>query len=369
MEARFLRNVLLKGLALFLVINVLAVAIPPEIGRLSLYNVIWQGRVRLPFGEDSQRAYNLSLFNLDAMFASHVVEARPKPPQEYRVLVFGDSSVWGTLLRPEETITGLLNAAQLRTCDGRQVIFYNLGYPTISLTKDLMLMDYAMRYEPDLILWFVTLEAFPLENQLSSPLVANNAERIEALIARYHLPLAADDPALVRPTWWERTLIGQRRSLADLIRLQLYGILWSATGIDQTYPANYPLAQRDFNEDVSFHGQVEPPLDIGTLAFDVLRAGIAAAGKTPVVMVNEPMLISTGKNSHLRYNFFYPRWAYDEWRVMMQAMAKTEDWHYLDVWNLVPETEFTNSAIHLTPLGERMLAEVVQSYLPSYWCP
>ncbi|MCS7011704.1 MAG: hypothetical protein N2049_09220 [Anaerolineales bacterium] len=369
MDTRFLQNVVIKGLTLFLVMNFLVMAVPSEIGRLSLYNVLWDGRVRLPFGEDSQRAYNLSLFNLDAMFASHVIHAAPKE-DEYRVLVFGDSSVWGTLLHPEETLTGLLNAADLRLCDGRPVVFYNLGYPTISLTKDLMLLDYALRYQPDLIVWLLTLEAFPLENQLASPLVAHNAERVETLIARYQLPFAIDDPAFVRPKWWERTLIGQRRPLADLIRLQLYGILWSATGIDQTYPSNYPPAQRDFDEDVTFHGQDGPPLDVSKLAFDVLRAGIAAAGDTPVVLINEPMLISTGKNSNLRYNFFYPRWAYDEWRFQMQEMATTEGWNYLDLWNLVPETEFTNSAIHLTPAGERMLADAVRDYfLQSYRCP
>lgn len=89
-----------------------------------------------------------------------------------------------------------------------------------------------------------------------------------------------------------------------------------------------------------------------------------------MVIVNEPMLISSGKNSHLRYNFFYPRWAYDEWRAMMQTLAATEGWHYLDAWNLVPETEFTNGAIHLTPLGERMLAETLQQFLSGFAvCP
>ncbi len=50
------------------------------------------------------------------MFASHVIAAGPKPADEYRVIVIGDSSTWGTLLRPEETLAGQLDGADLRMC-------------------------------------------------------------------------------------------------------------------------------------------------------------------------------------------------------------------------------------------------------------
>jgi len=73
--------------------------------------------------------------------------------------------------------------------------------------------------------------------------------------------------------------------------------------------------------------------------------------------VNEPILISRGENSDIRYNFFYPRWAYDDYRQALQAKAIANGWNYLDLWDLVPESEFTNSAIHLTPAGEQLLAE------------
>jgi hypothetical protein len=67
-------------------------------------------------------------------------------------------------------------------------------------------------------------------------------------------------------------------------------------------------------------------------------------------------LISNGLNSDIRYNFFYPRWAYDEYRQLLNEQAAAHKWHYLDLWDLVPMQEFTNSAIHLTPMGEAMLA-------------
>ena len=76
-----------------------------------------------------------------------------------------------------------------------------------------------------------------------------------------------------------------------------------------------------------------------------------------MILVNEPMLVSDGENNDIRYNFFYPRWAYDEYRAALSEHAAARDWNYLDLWDLVPADEFTNSAIHLTPAGETLLSE------------
>ncbi len=362
--------VLWKGLLLFLILNLLTAAFPLDgLGRVSLYNRVFPGRERLPFGENPAQSYNLSLFDLDAMFASHVIAGGEKPAEEYRIILIGDSSVWGTLLRPEETLAGRLNAAHLTLC-GREARVYNLGYPSLSLTKDLLLLDYAMRYDPDLVLWLTTLEAFPLDVQLTAPIVAHNAPRAQALIARYRLPFDPADPALARSTFWNRTLVGQRRALADLLRLQMYGVLWAATGIDQAYPPDYPALQVDLEADLSFHGLQPPALRETDLAFEVLDAGFRAAGETPVLLVNEPMFLSRGENSDLRYNFFYPRWAYDDYRRLLGERAERSGWNYLDLWNLLPDSvHYTNSAIHLTPQAEAVLAErLVEAILQSP-CP
>jgi hypothetical protein len=369
MNTKFLRNVLIKGLVLFLVVDLVFITVnPATLGRPSLYNIIFTGRQRFPFGEDSSKSYNLSLFNLDAMFASLGLAGTPKPSNEYRIIVIGDSSIWGTLLRPEETLSGQLNAAGLSLC-GKKISVYNLGYPTISLTKDLLVLDYAMRFHPDLIIWSVTLEAFTIDNQLSSPIVANNAGRVRDLMTRYNLQLNPNDPVLVQPTLWDTTLIGQRRALADLFRLQMYGVLWSATGIDQTYPTDYQHTQRDFTIDVSYHNMRPPTLEGSQLAFAELEAGLRIVTNTPIILINEPIYISDGKNSDLRYNFLYPRWVFDQWRQIMEVRAKEEGWKYLDLWNIVPSDEFTNSAIHLTSSGESMLVGQVKKYILVQSCP
>jgi len=369
MNSTFIRNVVIKGLVFFLLFNLAFTAVnPAALGKVSFYNHLFGGRQRFPFGEDSSQSYNLSLFNLDAMFASHVISSGTKLDNEYRVVVIGDSSTWGTLLRPEETLAGQLDATRLSLC-GKAIRVYNLGYPSISLMKDLMVMDYSLRYQPDLFIWLVSLEAFPADNQLSSPIVANNAARVDDLITRYDLPLDPNDPILVRPSFWDSTLIGQRRALADLFRLQMYGLLWTATGIDQTYPTNYQHAQTDFNTDITYHDMQPPNLDASQLAFEVLEVGLRIAKGTSLILINEPMLISVGENNDLRYNFLYPRWAYDQWREGMLERAEAGGWNYLDLWNIVPEDEFTNSAIHLTRAGESMLARRVEQIIFNQSCP
>jgi hypothetical protein len=341
---------LLKATLLFVVFNVAFIFMRDlQLGKLSLYNLVFPGRERFPFGE-TRESYNLSLFDLDAMFASHVLTGTEKPQEEYRVLLIGDSSIWGTLLRPEQTLAGQLNQSAITAC-GKTVRAYNLGYPTISLTKDLMILDQARHYEPDMVIWLTTLEAFPKDKQLTSPIVANNPERVQNLITSYQLPLDPNDPALVEQSLGEQTFVSQRRAVADLLRLQIYGALWASTGIDQTYPQDYERAQTDLEASEDFHGLTSLK---DALAFEVLAAGMSIVPNT--ILVSEPMLISDGLNSDIRYNFFYPRWAYDEYRQLLAEHAAARHWHYLDLWDLVPPNEFTNSAIHLTAAAERLLA-------------
>ena len=359
---KFLLRVAIKGLLLFALLNLLFIPnFERGLGAVSAYNVLFPGRPRLPFGEAPQQAYNFSLFDVEAMFAAHEVNqpkvAGQETGGEYRVLVLGDSSIWGTLLTPEQTLTGQLNA--LTAQDGLPVRFYNLGYPTISVTKDLMILDRALATDPDLVIWVTTLEALPVDKQLAVPLVENNPERARSLIERYDLPL--DAAALDQPTLWERTLIGRRKEIADVLRLQVYGIMWAATGIDQYYPDEYPPAQVDLDPDPTFQGYEDWSED--DLAFWALDAGKAALGDVPLLVVNEPMLISAGANSDIRYNFYYPRGVYDDYRAWMQAWAEQAGVAYLDAWDIVPAEEFTNSAIHLNPAGTARLAELIAEAL------
>jgi len=346
----FLFNVLWKAVVLFIFFNLIFALVSPLswLGKVSLYNIIYPGRTRLPWSENPSVAYNLSLNNLDAMFASHEVAGGDRQEDEYRVLVFGDSSVWGFLLEPGETYTAYINEGGYITKDGRVVRAYNLGYPTISLTKDLLLLDYGMRYDPDMIVWLVTLESFPTQKQVFTPLVQHNPDRIRNLISTFDLAKDDTHEGFIDLNFWESTIIGQRRGLADLLRLQLYGAMWAATGIDQDIPEIYTPRQEDFEEDDSYYDYSPPDLFPDDLAFDVISAGVARGGDVPVLIINEPIFVSHGENSYLRYNLLYPRWAYDSYRRLMLEQSELNGWHYVDLWDAISPDEFTNTAIHIT---------------------
>ena len=370
--AQFIRNVLIKGLLLFILVNFAVSLIPVgnPLGKLSLYNLVWPGRVRLPFGENPAEAYNLSLYDLEAMFASHEINAGQKPADEFRIILIGDSATWGTLLEPQDTLSGLVNAAGLTTTDGRTVRAYNLAYPSMSLAKDLMILEKVMNYDPDLIVWPVTLQSFPNQIQIETPLVANNPQRVIPLIDSFDLPLQAHLTEFTQSTFWDQTLIGRRRTIFDALQLQFYGVMWAATGIDQTYPSDYTPAQRDFEAgDTAFAGWEPDTLSADQLLTGAFSAGTTLAGDVPVLVVNEPILISTGTNSDLRYNFFYPRWAYDQYRQLMDDLAADADWDYLDLWDIVPEAEFTNSAVHLTPAGSQVYYNALKPTLEQWITP
>ena len=362
----FLFRVVLKAFALFVLLNAAFAALRPldALGRLSLYNVAYPGRSRLPYGEVPAEDYNLTLNNLPAMFAAHEL-SRPKAPDEFRVLLIGDSGMWGWFLNDEDTLAGQLNALNLRAGDGRRVVVYNLGYPVMSLTKDLMLLDTALSHaEADMILWPVTLQSFARGRQLDHPLLHENAPIVRGLIERFRLDLDPRDRRFVDRTFWQETLVGRRRDLADLLRLQTWGAAWAASGRDQAIPDEIPLRRSDFDADESWLDVTGPrALTDADLAFDVLAAGIERAGGIPIVIINEPIYISDGENSDLRYNAFYPRWAYDQYRAEMVERASAGGWAYLDLWDAIPPEEFTDTPVHLTPEGNRLLSELLAAMI------
>jgi hypothetical protein len=349
-------RVALKALVLFVLLNLVFAVFQPSdsLGRISLYNGLFPGRQRLPHSEDIARSYNLSLTNLPANFASHIL-SRPKAADEYRVLLMGDSATWGWFLENADTYAGNINAGNYRAADGRRVVAYNLGYPQVGFLKDLLLLDYALQFQPDAVIWLITAQ--PRSRQIEHhALVRENSARTRDLLTRYDLDFTSEDGEFADNSLLHRSIVGQRRELADLLRLQLVGLSWAATGIDQYIPDEFELRSSDFDEDVSWEDWDEPTiLTSDDLAFDILVAAVDHID-VPILIVNEPVYISSGTNSDLRYNAYNPRWAYDQYRELLAAQATLYDWRYEDWWDRIDPSEFTNTPLHLTPAGSRQLS-------------
>jgi len=171
-EVRLLR-VVLKAIFLFVLLNVVYALVDPPVGRLTLYNSIIPGRTRFPY-EEKPEFYSVGYSvpvneDFDAMFGAHVISRR-KPDAEFRLILLGDSATWGFGLPASEMLSEQINRLGIQTCDGRTVRAYNLAYPFSYLTRDLLILDKAIEYQPDMVLWLITLstlEPKAAETQLS----------------------------------------------------------------------------------------------------------------------------------------------------------------------------------------------------------
>jgi hypothetical protein len=363
----FLRNVIIKGIILFIILNFIFIGINQfPIGRISLYNIVFPGRDRFPFGENPSQSYNLTINNIDAMFSSLKIDRQKKKDTEFRVFIAGDSSVWGSLLSNSDSLTGQINQKKITTCDGKTVQAFNLGYPTMSVLKDLLIIDKALSYQPDLLIWMITLESFPEINQSQAPLLVNNPLEVRKLIDKYSISNKYQEPTSEN-NYLNQTLIGQRRNIADLLRLQVFGILWAATGIDQQLNVAYTPAKLDYDQDDSFYGKSEHIFADSELSFDILDKAVQNIN-VPIIMINEPILISSGKNSEIRYNYYYPRWAYDQYRLIINKSMSNNKVPFYDFYDTVPDKFFTNSAIHMNPAGEAILANKINKILSEINC-
>ena len=345
-------RVLLKAILLFIALNVIYAVVDPPLGKLSLYNHMVPGRLRFPYEQEPSHyfvGYNAPVYeDFDAMFGAHIISSR-KRRNEFRLILLGDSATWGISVQARETLSEQLNQLQIQTCDGRTVRAYNLGYPMPFLMRDALILDKAMEYEPDMVLWLVTL--YTLEpKKAETYFIHPHAERYQRLVSTYGLI----SPHLAEPvkerTFWDQTLIGERRRLKKLVLTQMLGLLWAGTGIDNhegLQPMTSP-PDPDVADHLDYEGwqPEESPRLFDSLMVDVLLAGFKIAGDVPVVLLNEPIFIAEGMNHHIRYNSFYPRWAYDEYRQWMVAWAERETLPLLDYWTALAPEGFSDQNFH-----------------------
>lgn len=351
---RFVRNVVLKTAILFISLNIIYALLNPlpVLSKITLYNTGLPGRERLPFAENPDDAYNISLHRLEGMFASHIIADGDKADDEFRVLLLGDSGVWGWLLENDENLSACLNAGDYHTADSRQVRFYNLGYPVTSVLKDALILEQGLEFDPDAAVWLTTLQAMYTDEQLRHPIMQNNPDHAREFIEKYDIDLDTNtlpsDPELL-----DRTIVAQRRELADLLRHQLYGVAWAVTGVDHTNPKFFEARVGNLlpGQDIPTRDYIHPDEDLSQwLSFDVVSGAIqmVSAENVPMLIINEPIFQATGLNSDTRYNDLYPRWAYDSFRELFAEQAAVNGWNYVDLWDVVPNEAFTDYPLHYT---------------------
>jgi hypothetical protein len=365
-------RLIIKALVLYAIANVLFAFFEPPVGRLTIYNWLVPGRLRFPYErqENISKGYNISLFqDLNAAFSAHVISSGSKPADEYRVVLVGDSSVWGFALNSTDTLTSKLNELNLRACDGRRMRFYNLSYPWTFVFKDLLVLERSKEYEPDMVLWLFTMHALTasgnnIDSFFRGPLIAD-AKRLQT-----EYKLADFTSRLSVQSFWDKTIIGQRKKLKANVIFQMYGFLWAATGVDHHLQPWQPWKDTLAGGQAyrNYESLEEWPQLKKKLMLDVFHAGHTMLDGIPVVFINEPIYAASGPNSDIRYNKFYPRWAYDNYRSYLSAWMAEKKYSYLDMWQVVPPEDFSDFPFHLYPKGEQVLAENIAPGIFDYSC-
>ncbi len=370
MQAAQPLRVVFKAALIFVSLNLGFAAWFPRIGYLSIFNRFIPGRLRFTVPQEPPGQYNkdaLIFEDLDAMFASHVLSGKPKPEDEYRILFLGDSAVWGYDLNPGDVLSEQINKLDLYACDGRRVRAYDVAFPKPSFIRELLVLEKAVDYQPDLVIWPVSLLTF-LSRRSDISFLRYHSDRVLDLIELYDLQVRGS-PNLHPRTFWEQTLVGQRVRLKKVAIEQLYGLIWAGTGVDTLPPVPVPLPK-----DVLDPGYYDfgPPSNLGGLdakmQFGALEAGYQIAGNIPVLVLNEPIFVATGANSEAHYNDYFSRWAYDEYRHRLIDLLDARDRDYLDLWDAIPQEEFIGSPLHLSVAGQRRLAILLESEILRLAC-
>ena len=346
------KRVVLKGVLLFLVLEFLIVTTPVPRAAGGAYGLFGIKRERFPLSTVPPVDEALDVGDLDAMFASHVV-SDAKAPNEFRVLVLGDSTIWGLQLRPDEVLSGQLGRLDLR-CDEKQPRFYNLSFPRSSATKDIMILDRAMRTRPDAIVWLVTWYTLMPKTRADHWIVSQNPEVFRRLAVRFDfLPRDYEAPN------WRDAVFNRNRRMFRVARYQLYSLIHMATNRDQIDgPPQLPAAE--LSADETFEGMKPPALRRNQVSIDQVRAFYEIAGSVPVLLVNQPIMIMKDiANSDVRYNSYYPRWVFDQYRSYLGEAAAGSGWHYVDLWDVFPAEYFADTPLHLKPEAHQIMAETL----------
>jgi len=363
----FIARVLIKGIGLFLVFNVVfAVLSPMDVfSRLTLYNIVFAGRERLPYGgNDFTQSHAITMNNIPAMIASHQI-ARPKMNDEFRVVILGNSGVWGFWLPSNQTLGPQLNHMNYQLTDGRRIIAYNLAYPYPYLVRDLIFIDEIMQYQPDMIIWFVSATSFL--GALDTPLITSNLDELRHLMDNYGLMIDIDKIPPLPTDFYSQTIIGKRAELSELLRNQLSGILWNGLAIDHNIPNVIPTTPNDLPDDDKWYSFTPSQTVVeDILSFNFVDVGYKLVGDIPLILITQPMFIATGANSDIRYNTDLPRWLFDDYRALFSKLATQNSWLYCDLWDALPNEFYTDTPFHMNADGVHELSLIMGKMITDY---
>ncbi len=344
-----------KAAALLLIGNVafLALRIDPlaRLMTLNTWGLVGRGRARLFYPSDSQNGQ----LPVEALLAAHQIAYAPKAADEFRVIILGDSGTLGWTV-PDDAIISAQLTAQNVQIGGKHVVAYDLAYPVPNVARDALILDAALRYQPDLVIWFVTAEGFrntPEPGQDSTFLDINRV-RLQRLTDAYDLQDWFNARLEPEPAW--RSWLAIRNPDAASVWFNSLYYPFAVPSWGQTTrrlgSEAIPAKPRFASDNPAFR-----PMPNETWQFLLVGQSLAGRAGASLLLVNEPILVGSGPNSDVNYNLLYERALYDSYRQTLTDYAGQHKIWFRDLWNAIPAPLFTDTAFHLDAQGWALVAE------------
>jgi hypothetical protein len=360
-------RVLIKALALLVIFDALLIAfdIPTLIDQWSLYQSFTPPTVRLGLAD---QIGDPAWWTLDPLLDAHEI-AQPKAPDEFRVIFLGDSATFCLYCRSNEAIPQVFTDLGM-TVDGKHVRGYNLAYPGSDWLKDILILKHALKYQPDAIVWPVTAKGSgdqPLPQEPDAHLITRlNTAELPALAQQYNLDTWDTRRYAEADAWYQRSIWTHGGRLRDwlvlIARTLRNALVQPGKDLTQDYLYPGPSVTTQPVRPIAEINNTLPGYDsMPNRQWELLRAGqqIAREANVPLLIVNEPMYVGGGPNSDVNYNSFYERALYDRFRAALAGFTLQHDMAYLDLWNLLPPENFSNTSLHYNLDGNRAVAQAI----------
>jgi hypothetical protein len=355
-----LGRVFAKAIALLTGLNLvlLAIGIDPTVSLTTLNTWGLAGRQGAPrLLRPGQ--YVSGQLPLEGLLAAHEIAYRPKAADEFRVIVLGDSAQYGATINPDETLTGQLTARRL-TVNGKRLVAYNLAFPGPCVQRDVLILDAVVRYQPDLVIWFVTATGLTSAKNGLHPAHLTffrlNQARLDRIVQTYGQEWFYSQ-IVPKPAWYPLLAFHDQDALLAWLQSLMMPFV-DYTLLRGPFPDSQRIMTKPIPEKASI-GEGFLGLDVmPNEAWQFLLIGktIAENAGAALLLVNEPMLEGGGPHSDVNYNEVYARGIYDKYRTALGGFASDHRVWYADLWNLIPPEHFNDTAFHADAYGWALVA-------------
>jgi hypothetical protein len=317
-----------------------------------------------PVFEEGRRLGSLpnpGIFWLELLLRQHELCWRTsRRPGEIRVVLAGNSSVYGFPLPVKKTFGHLVNRDFAHR--GVPAHLFNLGFAATYQLKDALVIHEALRYDPDVILYPVTLAEFHhvapvllrhvhqfFDSNIAAlaALVVDLPPGLEEVLTRYRVVLEVHrsllgwlDHLKESGEFLRRVVQRHARSLAPRVNPPSAPV--QSVGRQTTYDC--PARMADFSQEFS-----------GWQSWNILAylEYVRNTRGVDVMVVNWPVAHEPVGDC---YNVRYPAAAFAEYNTWLREETAARGLRYVDLHDLLPPRAFLDS-LHVGPSGHRQIAD------------